>query len=213
MKEFDLIPEDYRLRVVKLRIIKILLIVFVLLMVSTGIAYGAIELVKNNTSTKLDELKRINEVTRQQQDELRNLQSIKNNLNDQWELLNSLRSTPPPEELLMAIDRGLDDLDLWFTNLRFDRTEQITPRQDDINTGYFIIINSDSNKDSLSIGTKMVITGGSSNHATLSFFVKNLLSDSTILDAKVLETTTDRRSGHSHINFVLEIVVNPYGTA
>lgn len=206
MKEFDLIPDSYRVYVAKLHIFKRAIIVLIIFIALSGLAYGAIEVAKRTTNEKIEILTLTNQVTQKQQQEFNDLQQVKQKLEGKWNLLNGLRSTPPPEDLLYAIDKALVDIDVWFTNLRFDRVERMLMKEEAVNTGYFIIINSDQDNESLSIGTTMVISGGAQNHSTLSTFVKNLLAQEIILDAKVLETSTTNKS--KYIDYVVEVVVN-----
>jgi hypothetical protein len=182
--------------------------VFLLLIIASGIAYGAIGVAKRTASEKIEKLKLTNEVSRQQQQAFNELQNVKKDLENKWNLLNGLRSTPPPEDLLYAIDNALIDIDVWFTNLRFDRIERVLQKEELVDTGYFIIVNSQQEDASLSIGTKMVISGGAQNHSALSIFVKKLLAQSIILDAKVLETSTANKNKSKHIDYVIEIIVN-----
>lgn len=206
MKEFDLIPESYRTYLSKVKIFKISAFVLIIFIAASSISFGAIEIVKQSANKKISQLKSINEVTRQQQEILNELQDVKNDLEGKWDILNGLRSTASPEVLLYAIDHALVDSNVWFTNLRFDRTESSVQNEELVDTGYFIVINTDKDKLALSIGTKITVAGGAQNHSTLSKFVKNLLDQAVILDARVLQTSTNNHD--KHINYVLEIVVN-----
>ena len=170
--------------------------------------YGAIAHAKQNASEKIGRLNSIKEVSPSQQEELNQLQLQKSELEQRWNLLSSLRSTPSPEEIFFAIDKAITDLDVWFTNLQFERSEQLTNQKSEVNTGYFIIVSAGDNENSLSIGTKLIISGGAKNHSTLSRFVKKLLAQAPVLDAKVLETSTRQEKKHLFTNFTIEIVVN-----
>ncbi|MFK7794515.1 MAG: hypothetical protein AB8B89_04125 [Gammaproteobacteria bacterium] len=206
MKEFDLIPESYRLYLSKVKVFKVSLFVLIISIAASSIAFGAIEIVKQSANKKISQLKSANDVAQQQQKTLNDLQRVKNDLENKWNILNGLRSTASPEVLLYAIDHALLDSNVWFTNLRFDRTESSIQDEELVDTGYFIVIKTDNDKLPLSIGTKITIAGGAHNHSTLSKFVKNLLDQAVILDAKVLQTSTNNRD--KHIDYVLEIVVN-----
>lgn len=208
MKEFDLIPESYRIYIWKLQIVKISSLIFACILITIVIAYSAIVHAKNGASIQIEKLNAIKEVTSRQQDELNKLLQIKEDLDGKWDLLKSLRSTPPPEDIFYSIDAALRNVEVWFTNLKFERTERVSEQENLVDTGYFIIVNTGNDKSTLSIGTRLLITGGAANHSTLSSFVKNLLIQRSILDAKVLETSTERGQKKSHINYVLEIIVN-----
>ena len=206
MKEFDLIPESYRAYLSKLKVFKMSVYVLVVFIIASSIAFGAMEVVKQSTNKKINELNSANEISRQQQKAFDDLQKIKDDLENRWNILNGLRSTPPPEMLLNAIDKALVQNSVWFTNLRFDRTESTVQNQEFVETGYFIVINPNADKLPLFIGTKITITGGAKNHSTLSKFVTNLLAQAVILDARVQQTASDQDD--KYIDYVLEIIVN-----
>lgn len=206
MKEFDLIPDSYRVYLSKIKVFKISIFVLIIFIVVSSIALGAIEIAMKTTNKEIARLNSVNEMTRQQLKAFDELKLTKRDLDNKWNILNGLRSTPPPEMLLRAIDNALIDSQVWFTNLRFDRTENVNQDPELVDTGYFIVINPDKEQLSLSIGTKMTISGGAQNHSTLSEFVKKLLAQTAVLDAKVLQTSTNNND--KNINYVLEIIVN-----
>ena len=92
--------------------------------------------------------------------------------------------------------------------MKFQRAEVQIEEEKLVNTGYFIIVTPDDEKQSLAIGTKMLISGEAPNHSNLSSFVKNLLDQSEILDAKVLGTSSDKNTKSKSVKFNLEITVN-----
>ena len=54
----------------------------------------------------------------------------------------------------------------------------------------------------------MLIIGKAQNHSTLSSFVNKLLDEHVILDAKVLETSSNKDRNSNVVNFNLAITVN-----
>ena len=207
MKEINFITEAYRENLAKLRVFKLSIIGIVIFLTITGASFAAITQVKNSTNKEIEKLTKVRELAKSQLDQLALLDKEKQDLDEKWNLLKGLRSTSAPEDLFYAIDLSLKDLDVWFTQLRYERKEHAASESEFIETGYFIIISPNKEKDSYAIGTTLMITGGSSNHSTLSSFVKNLLNQTSINDAKVLETSTDASAAVPHINFTLEIKV------
>ncbi len=208
MSEIDLIPTVYREHVWKLHALKLFGFIILCVFIVVSVAYGALEHVKNETNLEIIKLSKIKEITSQQHDNLRLLRGEKKELIYQWALLSGLRSAVDAEDLFVAIDVAIQDVDIWFTSMKFQRTEIEVEEENLVNTGYFLIVTSDQEKQSLAIGTKMLISGQASNHSTLSSFVNNLLDQSEILDAKVLETSSNKRNKTKSVNFNLAITVN-----
>lgn len=208
MHEIDLIPEFYRIRVWKLHILKIFAVMFCVLFVTSGAAYGALEYVKRDTNYEISKLFEIKEEAGRQLDTLKILRNEKKELDYQWALLSGLRSAIAAEDLFPAIDKAIQDLDIWFTSIRFQRAEVEVPENNEVNRGYFVIISPGEEKESWAIGTKMLIIGEVLNHSTLSSFVKNLLDQPEVLDANVLETSTNNINDIQSVRFNLSIDIN-----
>ena len=208
MKEFDLIPSNYRTMIEKLQMLKIFSIGIAVFVLMSGISFAAIQKAKSNASIEIEKLTRVKEFTSMQRETLTLLENEKIELDNKWKLLKGLRQTTAPEELFYAIDLSLRDLAVWFTNLEYERREQSSKEDNLVETGYFIIISPTDENDSYVIGTTLTVSGGAANHSTLSRFVKNLLKQPSVNDARVLETFTDKSRKQRHINFTLEIIVN-----
>jgi len=207
VKEFDLIPEDYKERIWRLKIAKIFLFVLLCSLVSIMSTYGVIAYANQDIKKKIDKLNLIKEVNQQQQEEFNQLQQIKNEIDGKWGLLKGLRSTPPPEEVLSSIDTALRNLDVWFSNLQYVRTEHDSGEGKLFEEGHVYTVRINEDDSLLSIGSKLIITGGAANHSTLSLFVANLLTEKSILDAKVLETSTKHGKANNNINYTIEIII------
>ena len=208
MSEIDLIPHSYRVQIWKIRILKLFAVVFVILIVTSGVAYGALVYVKNETNDEISKLLKVKEITARQRETLRLLSVEENRLDYQWALLSGLRSAVSPEDLLLAIDTAIEDIEIWFTSIRFQRAEVEIDDKNEVHTGYFIIVTPGEEKESWAIGTKMLISGEVLNHSTLSTFVEKLLDQPEILDADVIETSTSEKNKNSIIQFSLAITVN-----
>lgn len=208
MDEIDLIPENYRIRVWKLRILKFFTLVFCVSAITSGAAYGALEYVKRETKFEVSKLFEVKEAAARQRDTLQILRKEKKELDYQWALLGGLRSAVAAEDLFPAIDNAIQNIDIWFTGVRFQRAEVEVPENKEVNRGYFVIVTPGEEKESWAIGTKMLITGEVPNHSTLSSFVKNLLDQPEILDANVLETSTNNNDDVHSVRFNLSIAIN-----
>lgn len=208
MDEIDLIPSYYRERVVKLRLIKIFGLVFLCLGLLTGVAYGALEYVNRGTKVEISKLSKIKEITSLQREELRLLKLEKKKLDYQWALLDGLRTAVAAEDLFIAIDNAIQDVDVWFSSMMFQRNEIEIEEKNIAHAGYFFIVTPNDKEQSLAIGTKMHIKGEALNHSSLSTFVNNLIDQSEILDAKVLETSSGNNRDSNIVKFNLSITVN-----
>lgn len=208
MNEIDLIPAYYREQLAKLRTLKIFGFIFLCLILSTSVAYGALEYVKRGTNLEISELSKIKEITSSQREELRLLKHKKKQLDYQWKLLNGLRTAVAAEDLFVAIDNAIQGVDVWFSSMKFQRDEFEVEEENTVHTGYFLIVTPSSEDQSLAIGTKMLITGEAMNHSTLSSFVNNLIDEQVILDAQVLETSSNKNRNSSIVKFNLAITVN-----
>ena len=208
MDEIDLIPENYRIRVWKLGILKIFIIVFCVFLITSGVVYGALEYVKRDTNFEISKLFKVKEAAARQRDTLNILRNEKKELDYQWALLSGLRSAVAAEDLFIAIDKSIQSIDIWFTSIRFQRAEVEVSENSEVNTGYFVIVTPGEEKESWAIGTKMLITGEVPNHSTLSTFVENLLDQPEILDVNVLETSTSNKDNAKSVQFNLAITIN-----
>ncbi len=208
MDEINLIPNSYRERIMKMRMLKIFGFVFMFLFLTTGVSYAALEFVKRETNSEIIELSKIKDLTSKQRDNLKALVLEKKALEYQWALLNGLRTAVAAEDLFVAIDRSIQEVDIWFSSMRFQRTEVEINTENTVHSGYFIIVTPDDADNSLAIGTTMLIAGEAPNHSTLSTFVNNLIDQSEILDASVLETTSSKNLNSNTVRFNLAITVN-----
>ena len=208
MDEIDLIPSYYRERVVKLRLLKIFGFIFLCLGLLTGVAYGALEYVNRETKVEISKLSKIKEITSLQREELRLLKLEKKKLDYQWALLDGLRTAVAAEDLFIAIDNAIQDVDVWFSSMMFQRNEVEIEEKNIVHAGYFFIVTPNDEEQSLAIGTKMHIKGEALNHSSLSTFVNNLIDQSEILDAKVLETSSGNNRDSNIVKFNLSITVN-----
>ena len=208
MNEIDLIPSDYRERLIKLRTLKVFGIVFLFLILSTSVAYGALEYVKRGTQAEISKLSKIKEFTSQQREELRALKLEKKQLDYQWMLLDGLRTAVVAEDLFVVIDNAIHDVDVWFSSIKFQRKEIEIEKENTVHAGYFMIVTPSDEDQSLAIGTTMLITGEALNHSTLSTFVNNLIDQPEILDANVIETSSDKSRKSNIVKFNLVITVN-----
>lgn len=208
MNEIDLIPSDYRELLIKLRTLKVFGVIFLILILSTSAAYGALEYVKRGAQAEISKLSKIKEFTSQQREELRVLKLEKKQLEYQWMLLDGLRTAVVAEDLFVVIDNALHGVDVWFSSIKFQRNEIEIEEENTVHAGYFMIVTPSEEDQSLAIGTTMLITGEALNHSTLSSFVNNLIDQPEILDANVIETSSDKSRNSNIVKFNLVIIVN-----
>lgn len=210
MIEFDLVPRDYRLRLIqegRLRRASTALLVAMSLFVaaSGGFAYANATLGKT-----IEALQAMKAVTGQQTAKLATARSQKAALDHQWKLLQSLRGGTHAEHMFVAIDRALLTGDVWFNTWSFRRQgSRVEKDESGVETGYFIVLPSASeDHEPLKVETHMTIKGAAINHSALSTFVRNLFKEPEIADVRVLRTSLHGRARKPAVEFELAIIVD-----
>ena len=208
MREIDLIPGDYREHLWKLHVFKIFCVIILGILLLTGTTYAALVYVKQGTQSEIEHLSKIKDNVSKQRDELEIIRKELNELDHQWSILSGLRISIAAEDLFVAIDRAIQDVDVWFTNMSFKRAELNVSDRNDVNTGYFIIISPKDESNVLAIGAELIIAGETTNYSTLSSFVNNLIDQEEILNAKVLETSQINNLDANNAKFRIAITIN-----
>jgi hypothetical protein len=210
MAEIDLIPRDYRTRVVIYgwgRRLSVAMAVFMVLSI-------AIYVVLNVSNRKLGEtvatLQQKQQSLAQGQEALRESVEKKDRYQRQWELLKNLRDSTAASRMFVIVDRALPAGDVWFLNWEFRRSgDRVEVQPESAATGNFIIV-SDKGKqgaaEAWEIKTRMTIKGQASDHSALSRFVRQLYEQPAVQDVRVLNTTLVRTA--SAVNFDMVVTVN-----
>ncbi len=212
MAEFDLIPEDYRIRLQRERWLKRFGFALLGLVTLHAAGYGTLVYAKGLVTSEVEKLQEMRTITKQQTAELVKLREQKEQYEYQWRLLTGLRSGTTAERMFSTIDRALTGDELWFLNWRFRRAGvSVDPDQKGLNSGYFVVMPKEqqhSDSQAWQIETHMEIRGQALDHSALSRFVKSLFEQPEIHNVRVLKTSLRRYPVTSVVDFDLAVVVN-----
>ncbi len=215
MSEIDLFPEDLRRKLLFQRWFKqagVALLVMTLLCVGSFIALREANARIDGEISRFQSQREITNANRQQ---LEQLNEQKKNLRQQLDLLSGLRSGASAEQMFVMIDRALPGPDVWLTNWKFRRAgTPVESRQEAVNTGYFIVISSDSptrEEETWKIDTTMTIQGQALDHVAMSKFVLNLTQQPEIENVRIVNTRMNESDALKLVDFGLDIVVSTRG--
>lgn len=212
MAELDLIPDDYRKRLVRHGEIRQYAVAFVILNVVILGAAGVFAHFSSKASEKIQDLKTQSAITEQQQTQLEQLSSQKKEYERRWSLLRGLRAGAAVEDIFKIIDRAIVNNDLWFENWSFRRAGVVVDGETrGIETGYFVIVEEDGqsggNPD-WQVETHMVLEGRALDHQALSTFVRALFEQPDIKDVSVQKTSLTNYANGRVVSFDLTIILN-----
>ena len=212
MHEFDLIPAYYRERIRIERWCLIFIVVYIgVLLVITGLNY-AIGLGNKNLNSEIKALQKGKILNFQQHKKYDELLTEEKLLTDRLKILEGLRSGLPAKQVLLAIDRVMNN-DIWFEKWSFKRTGVVSEvKPETVQTGYFIIIPKDSNnsnnQQAWQLKTHMEIRGQAINHSSLAAFVGRLLEQPEIQDVKILNTKARAYQEFQLVDFNLIVIID-----
>jgi hypothetical protein len=210
MAEIDLIPRDYRSRVLIYDWggrLSVAMAVFMVLSI-------AIYVVLNVSNRKLGEnvtiLQHKQESVAQDRDALREIAEKRDRYQRQWDLLKNLRDSTAASKMFVIVDRAIPAGDIWFLNWEFQRSGDMVklgPESD--RTGHFIVLSDKGAQDAgeaCEITTRMTIKGQASDHSALSRFVEQMYEQPEVQDVRILNTSLATTA--SVVNFDMVVTVN-----
>lgn len=212
MAELDLIPDDYRKRLVRHGEIRQYAIAFAILNVVILGSAGLFGQLSRLANEEVLELKTQSAITEQQQTQLQHLSGQQKEYERRWSLLRGLRAGAAIEDVFRIIDRAIVNDDLWFENWSFRRAGVVVDGETrGIETGYFVIVEEDgqaAGNPDWQVETHMVLEGRALDHQALSTFVRALFEQPDIKDVSVQKTSlTDYANGRV-VSFDLTIILN-----
>ena len=212
MHELDLIPASYKERLKIKRWCRQFGLAFVSVLV---ILFGLKFAIANKTmalTSKIEVLQKEKQTSIEQQQKYNDLVTKETKLTKELEILNGLRGGPSAKQILLAVDRVMQD-DVWFTQWSYHRAGEITPVQPaTVQTGYFIVIpegaSGSPNQQTWKLNTHMEINGQALNHSSLSGFIRNLIKQPEIEDVKVINTSLRSDINSQVVEFNLVVIIN-----
>ncbi|MDJ0776553.1 MAG: PilN domain-containing protein [Gammaproteobacteria bacterium] len=215
MSEIDLFPDDLRRKLLFTRWLKqagVALLLMTLLFVG---AFVALREANARIDAEITDFQSQREITNANRRELEKLTRQKKDLRQQLDLLSGLRSGASAEQMFVMIDRALPGPDVWLTNWKFRRAgTPVENREQAVNTGYFIVITSDSPnqaEETWKIDTTMTIQGQALDHVAMSKFVLNLTQQPEIENVRIVNTRMNESDAAKLVDFSLDVVVSTRG--
>lgn len=212
MHEFDLIPASYKERLKIKRWCRLSGFVFAgILVIVAGFRFAIINKT-TSLNAKITVLQKDKQFSIQQQQKYNFLVAEGIKLEKDLEILNGLRGGPTAKQILLAVDRVMQD-SVWFTKWSYIRAGEITQVQPaTVQTGYFIIIpkeaNGSSNQQAWKLNAHMEINGQALDHSRLSSFIRNLINLPEIDDVKVINTNLRNYVSSQVVEFNLVLIIN-----
>lgn len=212
MAELDLIPQDYRDRLLQRAEIRKHIVVFAILNIIVLASAGVFGQLSKQTSVRIEELKSQSAISEQQQMQLQQLSNQQQEYERRWSLLRGLRAGAAVEDVFRIIDHAMVDDKLWFENWSFRRAGVVVDGETrTVETGYFVVVPADgqpTDDGDWQVETHMVLEGMALDHQALSTFVRALFEQPDIKDVSVKKTAlTDYANGRV-VSFDLTIVLN-----
>ena len=210
MAEIDLVPSDYRNRVMIYGWGKRLCVVLIGFLVFSLMVYVAFEVANRRIEKNVLLLQNRQQSVEQDRVALREITEKRDHYQRQWELLSYLRDSAAAARMFVIVDRAISAGDIWFLNWEFSRSGAmaVSPRES-AGSGYFSVPSDNKNQGSgeaWEINTRMTIKGQASDHSALSRFVRSLYEQPEVDDVRILNTS--RQNSLKVVNFDMVITVN-----
>ena len=190
MGEIDLIPRDYRERVIIYGWGRRLSVIFTLFLALSIAVYVVLDVANRRLEKNVELLQNKQQSVAQARDLLNEVREHRDVSKHQWELLYKLRDSTAAAKMFEIIDRAILAGDIWFLNLEFIRSGAIREiPSGSSDTEYFIMLPDNKTGEAWVINTKMKIKGSASNHSSLSRFVRRLYEQPEVKDVRILNTS------------------------
>ncbi len=211
MTDIDLIPTSYRQTLRLRHYLKIFLIGYGLLLLSTGGAKAVLMTTLNAESQAIGNLNQSKATLLNRKKELERLRGESARLAKRLQMLEKLRGGPPVKDVFLAIDHALNG-QVWFLDWQFLRAGEYVPvKPQSVNTGYFIVIpseKSDGEPRAWQMATHMKIRGLAVDHSVLASFVSRLNREAVIGEVKIISTRVQHASSQGGVDFELAVIVH-----
>lgn len=212
MSDIDLIPTDYRRGLWLRHKLFIFAVLCGGLVALTMVAHFSLGHFVSIAKADIRVLQAQQQIATQQREDLARRQAKKKNYEHQLVLLKGLRSGAAAEKMFITVDRALRDGEVWFLNWEFKRAgEVVKEAARTVNTGYFIVVpagEGHKKAETWRIDTHMSIRGEARDHAALSRFVRRLVDQPEIQDARVIRTAAHTQLETRVVNFEIAVIVN-----
>ena len=210
MAEIDLIPSDYRNRVVIFDWLRRLIVALVVFMLLGVVIYVVLEVANKRLGEDVESLQNRQKSIVLDRDALREISEKRDHFQRQWEMLKNLRDSKAAEKMFVIVDRAISAGDVWFLSWEFQRSDTFVEfLPDSPGEDYFVVLSGnkdDGTGEALQINTHMTIKGQASDHSALSKFVRRLYEQPEVKDVRILNTSL--MNAAKVVNFDMIVTVN-----
>jgi hypothetical protein len=210
MSEIDLIPSDYRNRVVIYGWGKRFFVAMTAFMALFLVIYIVLEVANKRLGENVVLLQNRQQSIVLDRDALREASEKRDHYQRQWELLKNLRSSEAAAKMFVIVDHAISAGDVWFLSWEFRRSDKFvefmpkSPAE-----SYFIMLSDnkgDETGEAWQITTHMNIKGQASDHSALSKFVRRLYEQPEVKNVRILNTSLINAA--KGVNFDMIVTVN-----
>lgn len=215
MSDIDLIPSDYRRRLVRLRQFKVHGWVAAVLLLACAGAWAGLDRAQRELRGEVARLQREKSITEAQRAELERLHAERQRLGEEVRLQAGLTGGVTAQHTFLVVDRALAEGQVWFDRWVFDRSGKAQPKPAEaVETGYLLVIPAGEGRaasEAWRIDSHMTIEGQARDHATLSGFVGRLLEQPEVDAAHLLNSTLQPAAAGGQVKFKLLVGIDMEG--
>lgn len=209
MAEIDLVPTDYRNRVMIYGWGRRLFVSFTMFTLFSVVIYVVLE-VGNRRLVENVALENIRQQSVMQgRDALREISEKRDLYQHQWELLRYLRNGTAAARMFVIIDRAIPSGEIWFLNWDYKNSGAIAKIQpESAGNSYLIPLTNSRGQDAgevWEINTRMTIKGQASDHSAVSRFVRRLYEQPEVNDVRILNISRQISAGVVNFDMVVTV--------
>lgn len=212
MPDIDLIPSDYRQRLVRLRQLKLHAAAAILLAAGCASAYAGLNYARRQLQVEVDQLQQAKAVTEVQRNELARLQAEHTQLSERARLQAGLSGGLTAQHMFLLVDRALRGDEVWFTRWNFQRSGKHHDQPAEAAASGYILsmpkAAGQADAKTWRIDTQMTIQGQARDHAALSAFVGRLIAQPEVDTAQLLKASLQGHQEQGVIEFELMVRID-----
>ncbi|WP_372783957.1 hypothetical protein [Litorivivens sp.] len=213
MNDIDLIPDDYRKNRQILADLRAFSLAAVIVILIVALVSAVLKILMQSAQTDAEKLSGQQLLIDQKSAQLQTLDEQIKSMSEQLSVLSGFRGGQTAPRLLVAIDRALDNSEVWFARLSFGRAGSMVDKKEAATSnGYFIVLpkqNESDTEKAWQIETHLEVLGYARNYAKLSAFVGELLKQAEVRSVKIIRSGRRVVGGNDLVEFELAILVNP----
>jgi hypothetical protein len=213
MADLDLIPTDYRRMQSLRRALARAAVAYLILVAGFGVGRAALGLGVQRRSDQVDRVEAALAREQVQQARIAELKRALDEAGRHLRILDGLRGGTSATEVLQFVDRAVEP-SVWFIGWEFRRAGEVVEKdRAQVHTGYFIVLPPEPNAADPArergwlMQTHMKIHAQARDHSSLAGFVRRLVAQPEIAEARVIETRTARKGAVEVVDFELAVAL------